>query len=812
MALDLTLTPLYRLDGVDQPSLPGLMAAVPPRKVARGRDGDRLIVYLQLSGSAVLSNAQCIQSASRAAVAFYNTPGTITAALRAATESVHRPLHALNLNASTPGRFAVGLLALAVLRGSQLTLLLSGPLQGFLFAADGVHHISDSMSGKGLGLSETPPYYFSQHTLQPNDRLLLCGKAPAAWEAALKDSSPTSLESTRRRLMAGLTEDVSAALMQASQGRGVLTVLRLPADDKTAAASKVAVAPPPKPEPVSALTTPAPESPPVLEPASTPEPAAPERVTPEPLALEPPVVEPEPESVESVGPLGSQPSAYGIPAERREFPEVPGDSAPLDPSILAALPRVNSAAEGASARKSRSVRRSALAKPPGTGPSEGTRRAARRAVGFMQAWREAQAGIGEGLRRFMPRLLPGADQTPWAFSTPAFLFVAVLVPLVVVTVASAVYFRYGRSVQYEQYVVQAQDAETQALSLTDPVAQREAWQRELFYLDKAEGYNQTSDTRALRAKAQQNLDQLEGIVRLQFQPVLSSGVGAQIGRLAASDNDLYMLDAQRGAILHVSLLSGGFQLDTAFTCSPGSYGGYNVGPLVDLYALPPTNSLNASVLGLDAAGNLLYCAPGQVAQAVPLPPPDTNWGRIKAFTMDAGNLYVLDSQAHAVWVYIGKDGTFVDRPYFFFGGQIPELDDAIDLAVNGDDLYILHSDGHLSNCSYSRIQTVPTRCVDPAPLVNPFPAYRDVDLFSEAHFTQMMFTPAPDSALLILDADSQGVFRFTPRALQLDSQLRPQSGQDNPLPQGPVSAMTVSPNHILYFALQDRLYFAQDTP
>ncbi len=180
--------------------------------------------------------------------------------------------------------------------------------------------------------------------------------------------------------------------------------------------------------------------------------------------------------------------------------------------------------------------------------------------------------------------------------------------------------------------------------------------------------------------------------------------------------------------------------------------------------------------------------------------------------LDAGNLYVLDAQSHAVWVYIGKDGTFVDRPYFFFGGQIPELDDAIDLAVSGDDLYILHSDGHVSTCSYSRIETVPTRCVDPAPLVNPLPAYRDVDLFGSAHFTQMMFAPAPDPNLLLLDADSQGVFRFAPRSLELQGQLRPQAGRDNPLPQGAVSAMAVSPNHVLYFALQDRIYFAADLP
>ena len=40
-------------------------------------------------------------------------------------------------------------------------------------------------------------------------------------------------------------------------------------------------------------------------------------------------------------------------------------------------------------------------------------------------------------------------------------------------------------------------------------------------------------------------------------------------------------------------------------------------------------------------------------------------------------------------------------------------------------------------------EAVPTRCDDPATLTNPFPAYRDTNLFSQAHFTQMMFAPAP---------------------------------------------------------------------
>jgi hypothetical protein len=661
-------------------------------------------------------------------------------------------------------------------------------MHAFLLSANGAQHISDTLSGKGLGLSQTVPYYFSQVSLQPEDRLVLCSKVPFAWESALKDIRPASLEATRRRLMTLIGEDVNAVLLSATEGKGVLTVLRPVTEDKAASSPSGELASGGLPSPPADINKPVAQAPEARPEASHPD--------------------------------FAKPSAYAIPPEAKVELPLPEETAPPSP-LFDSLPQRKSTEPSAlmdepaaSTLEKRTPRRS----------SARTRQTAKTIANGMQSLRRANEWFSVSLQNFLPRLLPGssgrarsavpstAGQNSLSLGSPVMMFIALLVPLIVVTIASVVYFRYGRSVEYEEYLVQAQAARAQAVSLTDAAAQREAWQHELFYLDKAEASNETSDTRSLRQEAQTGLDALQGITRLQFQPVLSSGVGVQIGRLAASENDLYLLDSQRGGIMHIALTTNGFQRDSAFDCVPGSYGDYTVGPLVDVRPLLTVNTFNATVIGVDAAGTLLYCSPGQVAQAIPLPPPDTNWGRVKAFALDSGNLYVLDAQSHAVWVYVGKDGSFVDRPYFFFGSQIPELADAIDLAVNNDDLYILHSDGHLSTCSYSRIETVPTRCVDPAPLVNPLPAYRDTDLFSTAHFTQMMFTPAPDSALLLLDADSQGVFRFTPRSLELQSQLRPLPGRANPLPQGIVSAMTVSPNHIMYFAIQDRLYFASDTP
>ena len=767
MSFDITIAPLYRLNGQEQPSLPGLMATLPPRKAARGRDQDRVLVYLLGTGNAALTTGESVQLASRAAVAFYETPGTLTAALRTAAESINKPLYDRNVTGPGHGQYAAGLLALAALRESQLTLLLSGPMHVYVLGSQGAEHIFDTLSGRGLGLGTTAPHYFTQLTVQADDRLLICAKTPVPWETAVQDASPASLEATRRRFMSLTGEDVSAVMLQATEGTGRVTVLRPAAIEE---------------KPVPANTT----------------------------AVVAPVPAPKPDVVEPDVPEAriAQPSAYGIPAQPEAVPAAPEEPV-ISSEIDTAWPRAGS-------EKPPATRRRSIFDPRPTGttgqPSERTRQAARTITGGMQAWRAGLDRLQQSLQRFMPRLLPAAEQSPSALSAPAMAFIAILVPLAVVTVATVVYFRYGRSVQYEEYLVRARDIRAQAAALPDAAAQREAWQQELFYLDNAEKYSQTSETQTLRNEAQQNIDTLQGIIRLQFQPVLSSGLGTQISRLAASENDVYALDGQRGSILHISLTNSGFQRDDAFNCAPGAYGSYTIGPMVDLLAMPTINTINATVIGIDAAGNLLYCAPGQVGQAIPLPPPDTNWGRVKAMALDAGNLYVLDARSRAVWVYIGKDGAFVDRPYFFFGGQIPQLDDAIDLAVSGDDLYILHSDGHLSTCSYSRIETVPTRCVDPAPLVDPLPAYRDLDLFGEAHFTQMMFAPAPDPSLLLLDSDSQGVFRFAPRSLELQNQLRPLAGRDNPLPQGSVGAMAVSPNHVLYFALQDRIYFAADLP
>lgn len=797
MPLDLTLAPLYRINGQEIPSMPGLHAALPPRKAARGREQDRLLVYLLLTGNAVFSSAEYAQTAAGAADAFYQTPGSLTGALRAGAEKINRVLLERNISTSGGGQYATGWLTLGAFRENQGTFLLSGPMHIYIMGRDGTRHIHEpQLSGKGLGLAQSVTIHFSQFALGAGEQILLCGKVPPAWDGALKESTPASYDAARRRLTRLTGEDLNAILIQTAEGRGSMTLLQGIDGTKTASASEPVPLPPatlnlPRVKATSPLPKEESVSPPahIVQPSAYAIPSQPKETT----AAE----------ITSTDFISSKNNAPGRSTARREFP----------PSIPRARPRASKPEPPAEEKVPAFIAEEAPASRAAREPSERTRQAAKALAGGIRGIRRANERVGTGLQKFLPHLLPGSESgEAFSLSTPTMIFFAVLIPLIVVTVASMVYLRYGRSAQYETYLMQAQELRAQAVALTDPLEQRKAWDHVLLNVNRAEAYRVTTETIALRKEAEDSLDQLLGIRRLQFNPAFRNDLGIEISRMAASETDLFMLDAAHGKVLRAQLTNSGFQIDTAFHCSPGVYGSYTVGPLVDILAMPGVNTINATLLGVDAGGNLLYCAPGQVAQAIPLPPPDTNWGRVTAFTLDAGNLYVLDAPARALWVYPGKDGAFIDRPYFFFGSQTPEKQDVIDLIVTGDVLYMLHADGHISRCSYSRIAGVPTDCVDPLPLINPFPAYQDLNVFSTAHITQMTFAAPPDQSILLLSANDQSVLRLTARSLELQNQLRPTSGSSNPVAAGAVGAMAVGPNHVLYLAVKGQVYFATVIP
>ncbi len=817
MPMDLNLLSLYRVNGQEHFSQPGLMAYAPPRKAARGREREWLLISLLLNGNRPFEAEEYEALTNAAALAFHNTHGALTAALRAAADSINNALLERNLSTTGRGQYAIGWVTLAALRDSQFTILQCGPTHVLALNVGAPRHIHDpALAGKGLGLSQGINRFFSQLQLQPGDRLLLCPKLPPAWADALtSDRGLPAPESTRKRLLAVADGDVNGALIQVTDGPGGIhfrsTDAPRPATLEAAAAPQAippapaALSPAPEPEEFSPLpepTLPAMPTSSTTAGGTTP-PAAhvvgrPPEDAPSAYAIPPQPVDADEELVErlaemalarqfppSIPRMGEEADYDALPAEGEE------EEAEIETVDVTSTPRPS--AEEMAQRAQRRV--------------ESQRQMARAAVGGIQAWRNFTEQAGARIRKFLPNLLPGGE-SDLSLPVPAMAFISILVPLLIVTIAVMVYIKFGRSSQYETSIAQAIELRASAVEQTDPLRQYETWNSVLRHAAKAEEYNPTNEAASIKQEAQMQLDALLGVTRLRFSAIFSAPLDAQISRMAVSDSDLFMLDASSGKILRAAVNGRGHMLDENFDCKPGLYGDKSVGSLIDLQTLPKENTLNSSVLGVDAAGNLLYCAQGQVSRPMSLTPPSTNWGRVTAIALDGGRLYVLDAPARAVWVYANdKEGVFTDAPLFFFGNQIPEIQDAIDIAVSSDGLFLLHADGRVTFCT--NIEGTPARCESPVQLINRFPAYGSRNVFTEAHYTQMILTGPPDSTLLLLDAEGQSIHRLGSHGFELMGILGASAGT---IPAGHLGALATAPNHILYLALGGQVYVTADAP
>ena len=261
-----------------------------------------------------------------------------------------------------------------------------------------------------------------------------------------------------------------------------------------------------------------------------------------------------------------------------------------------------------------------------------------------------------------------------------------------------------------------------------------------------------------------------------------------------------MLDGPSGMVLRALWTGGAFQLDRSFECGPVS-GKVSAGPLVDLVVMPRNNVYYAVVAGMDANGNVVFCNPGMAPTVESLPPPPMNFRMPKSFAISGSDLYVLDPGNNGVWIYWNMN--FTKQPRLFFGDQVPAMQNVVDLAVNDDDLYLLRSDGSLTVCYYSSMDVSPTRCDDPIQYIDSRPGRESGYLILDSLFDQIYFAPPPDPSLYLLDPANQAVFHFSLR-LNFQQQYRSASK----LPEGQVSAFTVSSDRLIFMAVKNEVFFA----
>jgi len=836
-AFDLNLLPIYRIKGQEWPQLPGLLTMVPPRRTARGRENDRLVIYLTFSGNDPFTASEYNQTAAQMSRHFYQTAGSVTSAIRLVAETLNQLLVDRNLRTTGKGQYIIGRMVLGVLHGSQLVFAQCGPTHVFHLTGKDALQVHDAqISGRGLGIGQATPLYFSQLDLNPGDQLVMCADLPSGWETALLGKSSVTTDTLRRELLTITTEDINAVLIQVQPGKGSVNVLKaMPAPSLDAAAAKRQTAfneHAARPVPAKTSEQPAPDiKTPSVERAPEPSPAEPQDSMP----VTSPVI---PTSQVDSGQPASRFARLLSGSGKEESANAPGAEAPQqnietpvtvsrskirnDPAPLVPSPAVDSktpisppAAQSRRFVSGRSAGELPEIKRPITHRKGLFHGLANIFIGF----RLGGQNIAKGIRKFLPNLLPNSDDEESQESGSSLAFVAIAIPLIVVTIAGLVYARYGRVAQYQDYYNMAMVQAAQAHGQTDPAEVRRAWDSTLYYLDLANRYQVTQDSLNLRQEAQTALDNLESIVRLDFSPAIVGGLDRtlQINRMAATNTDLYLLDASHGSVIRATLGSQGYEVDTNFVCGPGQYGTLTVGKLLDIEALLMSNDYNARVMGIDASGTLLYCGFNMRPEAVPLTPPPLGWQGITAFALDTDGkfLYVLDPLGNNIWSFQGSSGKFTDSPTLFFGQQVPQsMSASIDLAANNSDLYILFEDGHVTACPASHYEGVPLRCADPVTFVDNRPERQPGPRITDAIFNQISFAAAPDPLLYLLEPLTRAVYYFSPRSdsLELRGQFRAGVDQSNTLFTGSASAMIVSPNRYIFFSIGSQVFYAPNVP
>ncbi len=776
---DLNLLPFHRISGQELPQVPGLLAVAPPKRAARGRADDQLLIYLTISGNTSITSAEYSQIMSQMAQQFYKTAGSLTFAVRAAADWLNQFLLNRNLGTTGKGQYIVGRLILAVLRNGQCLFAQCGPTHVFQLTGTETRQIHDStIGGHGLGISQTTPVYLSQTDLHTGDLLMLCPDLPEGWDAALLTERNLAPEMMHRKLLGLTTADVNAVLVQVQPGKGNLNILRGPRTSPRQAAVTTTA---------ESMPTPA-----VARPTAT-------------------VASDEPASRFTRLITGGESAALAaatVPVAEAEQ-EIPGRPVSTSPMVK---PRPQQ-------------QTGRFISPSRTGDIPEIKRQSRQKTfrGLAKVIRGIRAffqSISRRTGKFLPNLVPGQEGRLDGLGSGMGLL-AVVIPVVIVAIAATVYVQYGRTAQFNTNYEMALDQASQARGQENPTEVRRAWDSTIYYLDQAEkSLKNQPNAIDLRQEAQTALDNLDGILRLGFRPAIAGGLSrnVRISQMAATDTDLYILDSTRGSVMRATLADQIYEMDTSFQCEPGSYESVTVGPLIGLKALPMSNVYNARVLAMDAHGTLLYCGLSDPV-AVALVPPQLGWRNITAFTLDSDgrNLFVLDPGSNAIWQYAGTLGQFTELPIMFFGEQVPQnMTSAIAVAVNNADLYLLFQDGHVTACPKTRIDVVPMRCSDPATFQDTRPERQPGPRINDAIFSQMTFASAPDPSLYMLEPLTRAVYRFSPRAdsLELRGQFRAamEAETDGALQAGPATAMAIGPNRYIFISVGDQVFFAIDVP
>ncbi len=755
---DIQLFALNLVHGQEQSTLPGLVALTAPRRSARGRENDTLIALVSMAEPSVFSEDSLQDWVKRKAESYFSTAGTVTFAMRALVETINADLLDRNLKSGIGSPTSTATLSLAIVRRDAVTLLNIGSARAFYVnQTESLILDEGEPQGRGLGISQAVNFRFVQEGVAENTTLVLSPAPPAAWKAeTFAGSASLSSEAVNRRLFIQSGNDLKAIVLRFTPGKGQIT-------QTVVRRNQINV---PNEAPLPNQTT---ETPTLTESKT----------------------------------LVAEPALSRAELRRQAYLNDEKNRGTVEQAVEPAQKLDNNLA-----RESDTITQQPNKIKP-EGPTDLQVKAGQITKNLVDGVSQTSGFFA----RFTQKILPGLADEPLRMSRTSLIAIAVAVPLLIVLLAGMVYASSGKTQQFNQNLVMAQQYAIQAEAMVaDPTMQLANLKQAIVWLDKAESYGRSDASTSLRNKVQGALDVMEGVVRLEMIPVVTGGLsaGSSVSQIIALATDLYLLDEDSGTVQRFFLGGAGYEKDEAFECGPNPDNALStIGNLVDMIPVNINNSFKATLLVADAAGNIQFCIPGEVGVTSALPQPDQGWKKISAIAYDGGYFYALDKPGNAVYRLEANGIQFDAKPTLYFDDQIPSLTQAIDIEVNGDELYILRSNGQMVECTYSHMKDYKlTECLDPAPFGDMRAGQTPETIsFPDANFVQMRMTSAPDSSIYLLDASSKALYHFSLQR-NLQKIMNPRFSDGTNIDRLTPTAVAVSSGRVAFMAFGNQVYYA----
>jgi hypothetical protein len=781
-----------------------------PRRAARGRSGELLFTALNLQARTALPGAELKRLSDLMAQVFFATPGSVTAALRAAFVTANAevlPFSQAPALTASPGGTMVQLDAVcAVLRGGDLYFGCGGNIRVILLREGSVevHPSAGDPPARPLGTSLNIDLRYGHSILSAATTVILSASPPQGWLTAVPAGlANLSLQAIGERMAH------QCASQPGTFGSVLVRFTPEGAVDEAAASPRKKFSLFPQKKAGRGISSSAP------------------RKAAAPFVLKPDSRTPAREAIPRTD------APHSPPDHMAPAPPPAAEKAGATLGQPPVRPPVYSQHDAAGERPALRSRPSAADSPSAAGPASRPERktpagpplSARDALGaFGQSIRITLASAGEGIRSFLAGILPRGvlqDNERFTLPPPVLLATAIAIPLIILAVVAVVYFRKGYEMEFARLMEEARTEASVANAQTDPLEARAAWQQTFDLLQTASQYGSSEELATLQNHAVRMLDDFDGITPLEFKPAVAGGFSedTQITALLAGDRELYALDGVHQRILRLLLGQGGYQLDDTFLCRAGEYPDITVDSLVDMVWIPdlavgtqaPSSTRSGAIVALDRRGTVLYCPPGGKAMAGTLVAPRGGWSSPSSIDYYNGRLYVLDPEGNGFWRYGMTDGAGFDQtPTDYFSASHPSVTDAVDFVVASGEVFLLHADGHITRCQYDPlyqsegVETAGGTLCQTLAYNDTRPGRSTGPRIADALLNRIHYNEPPEPTLFFLDPLGRGAFRFS-LALNFISRYRVTIASEK----HEATALAVGSDKVLYIAIGNQIYFAQ---